>query len=299
MRSFAAVFLGIAVGITACAFVFSGCSPDSEASNQAEETAASSDSEADSTAAVLRLASTTSTRDSGLLEVLLPVFEEAHGCRIDLIAVGTGAALKLGEAGDVDVVLVHSRAAEEAFMKAGYGIRHEPVMHNFFLIAGPASDPAGIRGDDAVSALTNIAAEKCRFVSRGDDSGTHKRERALWKQAGGRSTWDEYLETGQGMGATLFMADEMNAYVMTDHGTWLKQSGNLHLVRLVTGAVGLKNPYSVLVVNPANHPAVNSELAGSFTDFLISEQAQTLIHQFEISGQKAFRPDRLPKEPSE
>jgi tungstate transport system substrate-binding protein len=249
--------------------------------------------------AVLKVASTTSTRDSGLLDILLPEFQNKNACRVDLIAVGTGAALKLGEAGDVDAVLVHARAAEDAFMKAGHGNRHEPIMHNFFMIAGPPSDPADAKGTDAISALQKIATGKHRFVSRGDDSGTHKREQSLWQKIGGRPQWDKFIESGQGMGPTLIMADEMNAYVLTDEGTWLKQQGKFQLTPLVRGAKDLQNPYAVMVVNPDKHPAINFELANRFADFLISRRAQQLIAEYEINGQRLFHPDRLQQESSE
>jgi tungstate transport system substrate-binding protein len=248
---------------------------------------------------VLKVASTTSIRDSGLLDLLLPEFEKEHDCRVDLIAVGTGTAMKLGEAGDVDAVLVHARAAEEKFMEAGHGTRHEPIMHNFFIIAGPSTDPAVAKGTDAVSALRKIATSKHRFVSRGDDSGTHKRERSLWQKVGGRPEWDEFIESGQGMGPTLIMADEMNAYVLTDEGTWMKQCEKFQLVPLVCGAKDLQNPYSVMVVNPDKHPSINSELADRFVDFLISRRVQQLIAEYEINGQRLFHPDRLQQETSE
>ena len=245
---------------------------------------------------MLRLATTTSTRDSGLLDVLVPVFEAKHQCRIDVVAVGTGAALKLGEAGDVDAVLVHARTAEEAFMKAGHAIRHEPVMHNFFLIAGPKDDPAQAKGSDAVAALKNIVEAKQRFVSRSDDSGTHKRECSLWDSAGGRPKWEGYVESGQGMGATLIIADEMNAYVLTDEGTWLKQSGDFRLVQLVTESDQLRNPYAIMVVNPDKARGVDADLAGNFADFLISAEAQQLIGDYQINGQALFHPDRLKRD---
>lgn len=260
------------------------------ASKESQTSTASADRQTDG--AVLRLATTTSTRDSGLLDALVPEFEQANECRVDVIAVGTGAALKLGEAGDVDAVLVHARTAEEAFMAAGHGIRHEQVMHNYFLIAGPADDPAGTRGNDVVAALGKIASEKQRFVSRGDDSGTHKRELSLWKAAGGRPEWEGYVECGQGMGATLVMADEMNAYVLTDEGTWLKQRARFQLIPLVKEAAELANPYAVMVVNPQKHPAVNSTLAGAFADFLISPAAQRMIGDYTVNGQTLFHPDR-------
>jgi len=282
--------------------LLAGCSEPTHRASPKEKSDASAKTGSESGSSgrsVLRLATTTSTRDSGLLDVLVSVFEKTSTCRVDVIAVGTGAALKLGKSGDVDAVLVHARSAEEAFMNDGHGIRHEPVMHNYFLIAGPADDPAGARGCDAAVALKKIAAERRRFVSRGDDSGTHKRERSLWKTAGGRPEWEGYFESGQGMGPTLVMADEMNAYVLTDESTWLKQSSKFRLVPLVTEATGLRNPYSVMVVNPKKHPSVNSNLAGAFVDWLISAQGQQLIAEYRINGQVLFYADRLEKEPSE
>jgi tungstate transport system substrate-binding protein len=248
---------------------------------------------------VLKVASTTSIRDSGLLDILLREFQKEHNCRVDLVAVGTGAALKLGEAGDVDAVLVHARAVEQAFMEAGHGTRHEPIMHNFFIIAGPSKDPAGAKGTDAVSALQKIAGGKHRFVSRGDNSGTHEREQTLWQKVGGRPEWDDFIESGQGMGPTLIMADEMNAYVLTDEGTWRKQCEKFQLVPLVRGVKDLQNPYSVMVVNPDKHPSINSEFANMFADFLISRRVQQLIAEYEINGQRLFHPDRLQQETSE
>lgn len=251
------------------------------------------------TDSVLKVASTTSTRDSGLLDILLPEFEKDYDCRVDLIAVGTGAALKLGEAGDVDAVFVHARSAEQRFMDEGHGIRHEPVMHNFFIIAGPADDPAGAKGSDAVRALQRISAGQHRLISRGDDSGTHQREQSLWQRLGCRPEWDNFIESGQGMAPTLIMADEMNAYVLTDEGTWLKQCAKFQIVPLVRSAADLKNPYSLIVVNPDKHSAVNSELADRFADFLISNEAQQLITNYKINGQRLFHADRLPGETTE
>lgn len=248
---------------------------------------------------VLRLASTTSTRDSGLFDVLLPVFETKHQCRVDVVAVGTGAALKLGESGDVDAVLVHARAAEEQFMQAGHGVRHEPVMHNFFIIAGPQEDPAGIAGLPVGKALQQIAVAGQLFVSRGDDSGTHKKELAIWKMTGGRREWDGYLEAGQGMGPTLVIADEKNAYVLTDNGTWLTRRDSIRLEPLVGSDDELRNPYAVMVVNPERHSAINVDLANAFTEYLISDEAQRLIADCQVSGQPLFHPDRLCVESTE
>lgn len=248
---------------------------------------------------VLRLASTTSTRDSGLLEVLLPAFEKANNCRVDLVATGTGAALKLGETGDVDVLVVHARSAEEAFMEAGHGSRHEPLMHNFFLIVGPKDDPADIVGTDPALALKRIAEKKVRYLSRGDDSGTHERELALWQEAGGRPEWAGFAESGQGMGATLTMADEKKAYVLVDGGTWLKRKASLELIQIVTEDENLKNPYAAIVVTSRDDAPTNSKLANRFVDFLISAEAQKLIADYRVQGQPLFHPDRLEQEPSE
>ena len=172
-----------------------GCSGSQPTDNESasDTTTTSTTSDFSAKQSVLKLASTTSTRDSGLLDVLLPEFEKAHNCRVDLIAVGTGAALKLGEAGDVDAVMVHARSAEDKFMDGGHGIRHEPIMHNSFIIAGPAADPAQAKGRNAGAALQKIVAGKHRFVSRGDDSGTHKRELLLWQKIEGLAKWKDYI----------------------------------------------------------------------------------------------------------
>ena len=242
---------------------------------------------------VLRLAVTTSTRDSGLLDVLLPQFSEGCNVRIDVIAAGTGKALKLGESGDVDVVFVHARAAEDAFMKAGHGIRREDVMFNTFALLGPPSDPAGIRGVDVIEALRRIGATKQRFASRGDDSGTRKREMKFWKKAGGRPDWKDYVETGQGMGATLVVADQMEAYVLADRGTYLNFKGKIKLTPLNAPSDEMKNSYGMLVVNPQRHPRVQSKLANAFVDFVISEDGQRLIEEYTIDGEQLFHPLRL------
>lgn len=242
---------------------------------------------------VLRLATTTSTRDSGLLEVLLPVFEQRRQCRVDVIAVGTGAALKLGERGDADVVIVHARRAEEAFMRAGHGTRHEEFMYNDFVILGPATDPAAIRSCDPVEAIKRIARSNQRFVSRGDDSGTHKREVILWAKAGGRAEWDEYIESGQGMGPTLVMADQKQAYVLVDTGTYLRFQDKIELIPLAAAATSLRNPYAAIVVDAEKLPIMNESLAAAFVDFLISSETQQLIASYRISGRRLFHPTRL------
>ena len=244
---------------------------------------------------ILRLAVTTSTRDSGLLDVLVPVFEQEQRARVDVIAVGTGKALKLGHSGDVDVVLVHSRPAEDAFLAAGHSIRREDVMYNSFEVLGPASDPAEIREMEAVPALQRIAIGKHRFVSRGDESGTHQRELSLWQAGGGRTEWNEYVESGRGMGATLIMADQKQAYVLTDRGTYVTFKAKISLVPLVVASKDLMNPYGIMIVNPQKHPRINAKLAGAFVDFIISPEAQQIIRNYKIEGEQLFYPLRLPR----
>jgi tungstate transport system substrate-binding protein len=272
-----------------------GCGLDSDASSTLQENSASDagNKTNSNSSAVLRLASSTSTRDSGLFDILLPVFEKTHNCRVDLVAVGTGAALKLGEAGDVDALVVHAPSAEEAFMKAGHGVRHEAVMHNSFLIVGPAADPADVVGSELIPSMRKIKDQGHKFLSRGDDSGTHMREMALWEIAGGKPDGENYLESGQGMGPTLVMADEMQACTLVDQGTWLKQKEKLELIPIVTEGLDLLNPYSAIVVNSKKNSAINSKLADAFVDFLISDAAQKLIDGYEIDGQKLFHADRL------
>jgi len=252
-------------------------------------TAAQSDRPA-SAREVLRLAVTTSTRDTGLLDALLPVFESQENARVDVIAAGTGKALKLGEAGEADAVLVHARAAEDVFMAAGHGIRREDVMYNTFEMLGPHDDPAGVRDLSPGEALRTIAASGRRFVSRGDDSGTHKREQQLWAAEGSRPQWDGYAESGQGMGPTLIMADQMQAYVLADRGTFLAMRNKIELVPLVKQTDALKNPYGILVVNPNADPHINERLAQKFADFLISPPTQSMIRDFQVDGESLFYP---------
>ena len=242
---------------------------------------------------VLKIASTTSVRDSGLLDHLIPVFEKQNRCRIDLVAVGTGAAIKLAENGDVDALICHAENAEREFMDAGHGIRDERFMHNFFLIVGPADDPAKIENLNPAEAFRNLIESNAAFVSRGDDSGTHIKELAISKLANVDSKWPHYIETGQGQSQTLTVADEMNAYTLTDLGTWLKQKDRMRLVPLVENQKQLMNPYSVLVVNPEKNDAINVDLANKFANFLISQKAQQRIGDYRVDGQQLFNPDRL------
>ena len=243
---------------------------------------------------VLRLAVTTSTRDSGLLDQLVPVFEKDHGVRVDVIAVGTGKALKLGEAGDVDALLVHARKAEDAFMAAGFGSRREDVMYNTFLIIGPASDPAQVLGLEAAAALRRIMTTGQPFVSRGDESGTHQRELALWEAGGGKAAWEKYVESGQGMGASLIMADQMQAYILTDKATYLRFKCKTELMPMVTASLGLRNPYGIIVVKTGLPSIADSVTrANAFVDFLISESGQKRIRDYMLEGERLFYPLHL------
>lgn len=240
------------------------------------------------------LATTTSTQDSGLLDGLVPTFEEQTGYRVKTIAVGSGQALRLGAEGEADVLLVHSPEAEAEFMAAGHGIDRRLVMHNEFVIVGPPDDPAGIRGlASAEEALARIAAAEALFISRGDDSGTHARERKLWQEAGIVPGGRWYQETGQGMGQTLIIASQKGGYTLTDRGTYLAQRRNLELEVLVEGDPGLFNVYHVIVVNPAKHPRINAEGARAFAQFITSTQAQEVIRSFgaERFGEPLFTPD--------
>ncbi len=252
---------------------------------------------------VLRLATTTSTDDTGLLDAILPDFEAQTGARVDVIAVGTGQALKLGSNGDVDVVLVHARSREDQFVAAGDGVDRRDVMYNDFVVVGPASDPAGVAGaSNAAAAFSQIAARQAPFVSRGDDSGTHTREQSVWASAGVTPTTDAgwYLSIGQGMGETLLFAAEKQAYTLSDRGTWLAMHDRLPGLAIVVGGANvaenpdaaLLNPYGVIPVNPERHPGVNFELATRFADWITSLDTQRQIAEFGIStfGQPLFYP---------
>jgi tungstate transport system substrate-binding protein len=243
----------------------------------------------------LRLATTTSTDNSGLLQVLNPPFERANGVKVDVIAVGTGKALKLGENGDVDVVLVHAPPAEEAWVAAGYGVERRAVMHNDFVLIGPAADPAGVRGlATAAEALGRIARARATFVSRGDESGTHKKEKILWRAAGVSPGGTWYLSVGQGMGAVLQIADDKGAYTLSDRGTYLAYGGKIGLTVLVEGDPALFNPYHVILVNPARHPAVKVHLARRYAAYLTGPEGQGIIAGFRAGGQVLFHPDAPP-----
>ncbi|HEX6269619.1 MAG TPA: substrate-binding domain-containing protein [Anaerolineales bacterium] len=246
--------------------------------------------------AELILATTTSTQDSGLLDVLIPLFEAETGYTVQTVAVGSGQAMKMGEEGNADVLLVHAPASEVAFMENAFGKDRALVMHNDFIIVGPAADRAGIKGMAVVDALKVITEEQTTFVSRGDDSGTHKAELALWNQAGlgpKAAAPDRYLETGQGMGATLTIASEKGAYVLTDRATFLANNANLQLEVLVEGDSALLNVYHVITVNPNKWPKVNYVGAVAFSKFMTDAATQEVIGQFAVDkyGQPLFYPD--------
>jgi tungstate transport system substrate-binding protein len=237
----------------------------------------------------LRLATTTSTENSGLLSVLLPPFEQTNNCQIDVIAVGTGKAIKLGESGDVDVVMVHARSKEDKFIADGYGVDRRDVMYNDFVVLGPVSDPAGVKQTtDIASAMATIAQHQATFVSRGDDSGTHSREKQLWRAANVIPDGDWYLEAGRGMGEVIIMAGERKGYTLSDRGTYLAFSGKTELKIVSQGDSQLFNPYGVIMVNPLKHPHVKDELAQKFLNFLVSDQAKALINGYRRNGEQLF-----------
>ncbi len=242
------------------------------------------------------MASTTSTEQSGLFEHLLPAFEQASGIDVRVVALGTGQALDMGRRGDADVVFVHDQAAEETFVADGFGLQRRPVMYNDFVLIGPASDPAGVKGRDIVDALGKLAASKASFVSRADKSGTHSAELRYWKAAGiadpatatGGLT---YQACGCGMGPALNMASSAGAYVLADRGTWLSFKNPGALAVLVEGDTRLFNQYGVIVVNPARHAHVKKDLAQAFADWVVSPAGQARIADYKINGQQLFFPN--------
>jgi len=244
----------------------------------------------------LILATTTSTYDSGLLDYILPDFEATYNADVDVISVGTGQAIALGESGDADVLLVHARAREDAFVEAGHGLIRYDVMYNDFIIVGPSEDPAGIRGMTvATEALAKIAESGASFVSRGDDSGTHTKELSVWEAAAITPEGDWYISSGQGMGEVLTMSAEMQGYTLSDRATYLaRESEGLALEILVEGDPILFNPYGVIPVNPELHPNVNAEMAQAFAHWIISLPTQDLIASFQVNGSPLFTPDSVP-----
>ena len=244
---------------------------------------------------VLRLATTTSTENSGLLNHLLPTFEAECECTVQVLPVGSGRALKSGEFGDVDVVMVHSPRDEEAFVAAGYGIDRRAVMHNDFVLLGPPGDPAGIAGSTRIIAgLRAISDVQAPFVSRGDNSGTYRKEEELWEQVKRVSSvpinfepsW--HLSAGTGMGQAILVADQKEAYILSDRGTFLFFQDKVDLEILIENEPRLNNPYTVITVNPARHPHINAKLAKRFSDWIVSETAQNLIAGYRVKGEQLF-----------
>jgi tungstate transport system substrate-binding protein len=239
----------------------------------------------------IRLATTTSTENSGLLKVILPVFEAKYGGKVRVVSVGTGAALKLGENGDADVVLVHARALEDKFMAAGFGSVRKDVMYNDFIIVGPKKDPAAVRGmKDVIAAMKKIRASGAKFVSRGDESGTHQMEKDYWKIAGvdAKGTW--YVSAGQGMGQVLTMAGQLEGYTLTDRATYAAYKDKTGLDTLVEGDPQMFNPYGVIAVNPQKHPGTNNQGAMAFVNWITSPEGQKVVADFKINGVQMFFP---------
>lgn len=238
------------------------------------------------------MASTTSTANSGLLKHLLPKFKDKTGIDVRVVAVGTGRAIKLAKNGDADVLLVHHKPSEEKFVSEGYGVQRFDVMYNDFVLVGPTSDPAKVNGTKkAAEALKKIAAAKKPFASRGDDSGTNKKELSIWKMTGinpKKSSGSWYRETGSGMGATLNVASGMNAYTLTDRGTWLKFKNRGDLKILMQGDPPLFNQYGIILVNPKKHSHVKDKLGQTFIDWIVSKEGQALIDEYKILGRQAF-----------
>jgi tungstate transport system substrate-binding protein len=241
------------------------------------------------------VASTTSTQDSGLFGHILPMFKAKTGIDVKVVAQGTGQALDTARRGDADVVFVHAKPAEEKFVTEGFGVKRHPVMYNDFILVGPKSDPAGIKGTKAiVAALTAIKAKGADFISRGDKSGTHQAELNLWKVAGidiakDKGPW--YKEIGQGMGAALNTASASNAYVLADRGTWLSFKNRGDLMIAVEGDKRLFNQYGVMLVNPEKHPSVKKDLGRQFIDWLVSAEGQKAIADYKINGEQLFYPN--------
>jgi tungstate transport system substrate-binding protein len=306
------VLLKFLLVLTLLALALSACTAPAApaAPAEAEEPAAAEPAEAKEPAAIepaveeepaatadgktLILATTTSTQDSGLLDVLLPLYTEETGVKVNVLAVGTGEALKLGEDGNADVLLVHARAKEDAFMEAKHGVRREDVMYNDFIIVGPESDPAGIKGLSAVDAFKKIAESQSKFVSRGDDSGTHTKEKSIWTKAEIEPAGDWYISAGDSMGAVLTMSNEQGAYTLSDRATYLSRTKEgLKLFILSEGDKSLLNPYGVIAVNPEKGPQIQNDLANQFIDWIISVPTQEKIAEFGKAefGNSLFFPD--------
>ena len=251
-----------------------------------------SNSNSNSNVMRLKMATTTSTDNSGLLAVLNTAFENRYNVKLDIISAGTGKAIRLGENGDVDLIFVHAPEAEKKFVSEGSGIERKPVMHNDFIIIGPGTDPAGIKNaKDIVEAMSLLIEEKHVFVSRGDDSGTNKKEKNLWKMTGSEPSDDWHLSVGQGMAVVLRIADDKEAYTLTDRGTYLAYRDKIKLRVIFENDPELFNPYHVIMVNPKKHPHVKIDMARNYSDFIRSKEGQVLIRDFKINDNILFHPD--------
>ena len=282
-------FRKIMVLLLSCIMVFAFAACGSKTTEETTE-------ETTTDGGVLMMATTTSTEDTGLLDYLKPLFKDDTGIDLQWTAVGTGEALKMGEDGQVDIVLVHAKSSEDEFVEKGYGVKRYPVMYNDFVIVGPAEPIA--KTDDVAAVFTAISEQQLPFVSRGDDSGTDKKEKKIWEELGiDPTTNPNYIESGDGMGATLTMANEKNAYCLTDRGTWLKQSKdseNDYVIDIVCeGAPQLLNQYGVIAVSPEKYPDVNNEAANKFIEWITSEKVQKLIGEYGVDeyGQALFTPN--------
>jgi tungstate transport system substrate-binding protein len=239
----------------------------------------------------IRLAATTSILSSGLLHEIETAFEADTQHSLEILSFGTGRALRCAVEGNVDVLIVHSPEAEQKFMRAGYGLSRTPLMNDAYLIAGPEDDPAGVTGQlDAVSAFNALADQKARFISRGDDSGTHRKELEIWERANIVPYGKWYIEYGYGMGKTLSYADKMSAYVLVDRGTWLAMSAELGLKALFEGDALLDNPYHIIAVNPAKHPSINHEGAKQFIAWMTSKRGRDIIQNLRVDDQQLYTP---------
>jgi len=244
---------------------------------------------------VIKLSTTTSTENSGLLKVILPVFEAKTNSKVHVISVGTGKALELAKNGDVDVTLVHARKSEDKFVADGHGVNRRDVMYNDFIIVGPKSDPAGIKGSrNVIAAMKKIAAGKSRFISRGDNSGTDQMEQEYWKEAGVKPTGGAYVSAGLGMGEVLTMAAEMQGYTLTDRATYGAYRAKTGLAIVMEGDPKMFNPYGIIAVNPAKYKTINYQGAMQLIEWITSEDGQKKIAEFKVDGQQLFFPSAKP-----
>jgi tungstate transport system substrate-binding protein len=282
MKKFLSIIL-----ILGLVFSLAGCTqeqPQTNEPNQAEEQQQNQPENKN-----LVLSTTTSTQDSGLLDQLLPVFEEKTGYQVDVISQGTGQALKTGELGDCDVVLVHARASEDEFVANGFGVNRKDVMYNDYVIVGPADDPAGIKGMPVKEAFAKLAEDKdAEFISRGDDSGTHKKELAIWKEINVTPEGDWYLAVNKGMGDTLIMTNEKQGYTLADRGTYASMKDKIQLEVVIEGEEILLNPYGIIAVNPEKHPDVNYDGAMALIEFITSQEGKDIINDYKVNGQQLF-----------